>query len=292
MVRSYLEAFFSVFAYDKEDAAVLCAAYDRITANPAANARFAQAIALYSEHTVCDHAQILSLAEEAAAISGVQEYTAELLVYICLSKTLRERYRERGIDEAVFDNSMLDLRYKLEECKAVKGIVGSFVASWFAGFFDMTRFALGRLQFELVPFGAVYAKNGKHLSPNSKVINVHIPRTGTPLSAEACNAAYRMAAAFFADEIRGDIAFVCHSWLLYPENETILPAHSNIVRFMKQYDILKWGVDKHRSDLWRLFDTDESHPERLPTNTTARRLYAAHIQTGGKLGWGYGVFFA
>lgn len=61
---------------------------------------------------------------------------------------------------------------------------------------------------------------------------------------------------------------------------------------MKRYDIIKWGVNKHKTDLWRLFDTDECHPDRLPTDTTARRRYARHIKAGGKLGWGYGVFFS
>ncbi len=291
-MTTYLATFFKEFAYNAADAAYLCAAYDRVAAEPEAQVCFAQALALYDEDMHADYARILSLADTAAMLTGLQEYTTELLVFIAMSKTLRERYRERGLADTIFFDSMLDLRYKLEECKVVKGIIGSFVASWFAGFFDMTRFGFGRLQFELVPFNGEYEKDGKRLSPDSKVINVHIPRTGTPLDKASCDAAFAQAGAFFADEIDGDIAFVCSSWLLYPENETILPPHSNIVRFMKAFDMLSHGISKNKADLWRLFDTDESHPDRLPTDTTARRLYAAHLKAGGKLGWGYGVFFA
>ncbi len=287
---SYLHAFFNTFAYETEDAAYLCEVYTRITQNEEAHRCLEQAMALY-EAMPCDHAKIVALADDIARLLPLHEYTTELLVYICLSRSLHERYRARGIEDEVFVDTLLDLRYKLEECKAVKGVIGSFVASWFAGFFDMTRFALGRLQFEIISFGEHYEKDGKVLTPDSAVINVHIPRTGTPLDQASCEEAYRRAALFFADKLHGEIAFVCYSWLLYPENATILPTHSNIVRFASQYDIVKWGISKDKVDLWRLFDTDEQHPDRLPVDTTARRRYVEHIKRGGKLGWGYGVFF-
>lgn len=288
---SYLHTLLDTCGYESEDAAYLCDVYTRIEQHEEARRCLNEVFALY-DTAPCDHTKILALADEMARVLQVHEYTTELLVYLCLSKSLRERYRARGIDEEIFYNSLLDLRYKVEECKAVKGVVGSFVASWFAGFFDMTRFALGRLQFEIIPFGEHYEKDGVTLSPDTPVINVHIPRTGTPLDQESCDEAYRRAAAFFADELHGTVAFVCYSWLLYPENATILPAYSNIVRFASQYTLVKWGVSKDKIDLWRLFDTDEQHPDRLPTDTTARRCYAEHIRRGGKLGWGYGVFLA
>lgn len=290
-MKEYLQSFFEEFSYDREDALQLAAAYDRLAAHTDAWERFSHAVALYRDENRCDPNEQVPLADAAASLCGIHEYTAELLLYILMSAVLRERYRERGIDEEIFHDTMCDLRYKLEECKAVKGIVGTFVPSWFAGFFDMTRFALGRLQFELTPFGADYERDGKRLSPDSSVINVHIPRDGTPLDKVRCDEAYCRAAEFFCPHIDGDIAFVCYSWLLYPELKTVLPAHSNIVRFAAQYDCLRWGVSKDNIDLWRLFDTDERHPDRLPQNTTARRSVVAHLKAGGKLGWGYGVFF-
>lgn len=50
---------------------------------------------------------------------------------------------------------------------------------WFDGFFEMTRFALGRLQFELMDFPESYEKTG-HVRPEgmTKVINMHIPSCG------------------------------------------------------------------------------------------------------------------
>ncbi|MBQ3093886.1 MAG: DUF5596 domain-containing protein [Clostridia bacterium] len=290
-MKNYLQTFFKRFEYEPYDAQFLCDVYDCIMANEPAAAAFSEALALYRESDACDHERVLVLADQAALAADVHEYTAELLVYICMSEELEKRYIQRGLPVEIFENSMLDLRYKLEECKAVKGVVGSFVAFWFAGFFDLTRFALGRLQFELIPFGEHYEKDGHVLTPDSRVINVHIPRTGTRLDEVACEEAYRRAASFFAEELGDEIAFVCNSWLLYPAITEILPETSNIVRFMKRYDVFMSGVNKHKPDLWRLFDTEEQHPDRLPADTTARRLFIKHIKEGGKLGWGYGVFF-
>ena len=44
-------------------------------------------------------------------------------------------------------------------------------------------------------------------------------------------------------------------------------------------------------DLWRLFDTEDRNPDRLPTNTSFRKRYVDHLKNGGLVGWGYGVFF-
>lgn len=287
-MTQYLFDFLTACRYEPSDIAYLTDVYKRILQNETAHACFAEA---EEQYRVGKQDAVLPLADKAADAVGVHRYTAELLVYLVLSRILKERYDEKGYDESLFYHTLLDLRYKLEECKAVKGIVGSFVAGWFAGFFDMTRFTFGRLQFEVIPFGEHYEKDGKRLCPDTSVLNVHIPRTGTRLDREECEKAYRQAAAFFADRLNSDVAFVCHSWLLFPKNADILPEKSNIVAFMGRYDVFKWGFDPNGNDLWRLFDTDERHPDRLPTDTSARRCYAEYLKNGGMLGWGRGVFF-
>jgi hypothetical protein len=177
---------------------------------------------------------------------------------------------------------------KLEERKAVKGICGSFVAWWFPGFFSMTRYALGRLQFEIVKFERNYDKNGVKLTPDSRVINVHIPRTGTPMDKESCDKAYAQAREFFKDEVGENCPFICYSWLLYPENKNILSPKSNTYRFMSEYDVIE-SVNNNGDDLWRLFDTDEKDPNKLPTDSSFRRAYVEHLKNGGKVGEGLGV---
>lgn len=289
-MRSYLIGFFEEFGYEDEDASCLLGAYDKITANAESSALLTESLAAYERDILLDYeVEILNRAKQISALTAIHPYTVDLLVFICLSKHLREVYRREGLDAQIYRDSVLDLKWKLEECKAVKGICGSFVAAWFPRFYKLTRFALGRLQFEVITAKTDYEKNGVVIEKGkTKVINVHIPRTGTPLDRESCDAAYARAREFFKDQVGETCVFVCHSWLLYPENKTILPSRLNTYRFMSEYDIVDWGRNLGE-DLWRLFDTDEKNPARLPTDGTFRRCYAEHLKKGGRVGWGLGV---
>lgn len=289
-MRNYLIDFFQTFDYEADDAAVLLDAYDRIMQNDGTRELWAQALAIYDETVKCNYPEIRDKADEVAQALYLHEYTTELLIFICMSKKLKAEYDARGIDGEIYHNSMLDLKYKLEECKLVKGIVGSFVAMWFCGFFDLTRFALGRLQFEMTNFGHSYDKNGLVLTPESRVINVHIPRTGTPMDEKSCDESFARAKAFFAEETGEVCAFVCSSWLLYPEHERMLSPKTNVYKFMKRFDVFRSGTSKGRGDLWRLFDTDEKRWDKLPADTSLRRAYVEQLKSGRQVGWGYGVF--
>ena len=289
-MRGYLERFFADFSYEKEDAAHLLCAYDTIASGDRAAALLHECIALYEkDHHLNYKKEILETrAKMIAEETALHPYTVELLIFICLSRHLKALYAEKDLSPTIYRDSMLDLKWKLIECKLVKGICGSFVAAWFPGFFDLTRFALGRLQFEIVNFGHHYEKNGIVLTPETKVINVHIPRTGGPMDKQSCDDAYAQARAFFANAVGENAPFVCHSWLLFPEHRKMLSPTSNIYRFMSEYEILESGVNSGY-DLWRFFDTDEKDPEKLPTNTSLRRAYVAYLKNGGKPGWGFGV---
>ena len=289
-MRSYLTTFFKEFEYEKQDAAHLLSTYDAITANEEASALLTQALAAYSADISLNYKEeILGRAKRITALTKLHPFTVELLIFICMTKHLKALYVKKGIDLQIYHDSVLDLKWKLEECKIVKGICGSFVGAWFPGFFDLTRFALGRLQFEVVTIRFDYEKDGvKLVKDESKVINVHIPRTGTPMDKESCDRAYAAAREFFKNEVGERAAFICNSWLLFPENKQLLPPSTNTYRFLCEYDIVTWSYNTGE-DLWRLFDTDEKNPERLPTDTTFRRCYAEHLKGGGRVGTVIGI---
>ena len=291
----YVLSFMNELGFDKEAVASLSADIEKIYANEDAKALFAGAVDDYERDIHSNYTELREAAKRAGEIVGVHTYSAELLLFICFSKHLRELYRLRGISDRIWFDSMSDLKWKLWECKAVKGIWGSFVAGWFPGFFNLTRFALGRLQFEIVDFDGEYEKNGKALKKGDKVINVHIPRTLTPLDKESRDDAYAQAAEFFRDMTDGaPIAFVCSSWLLYPEAEKILPAHSNIRGFMADYDMIRSKVngEGEYGDMWRLFDMDFTGDlNDYPEDSSLRRAYKKFLLDGNRTGSGYGVFF-
>ena len=162
---------------------------------------------------------------------------------------------------------------------------------WFWGFFRLERFALGRLQFEIVRFGGDYETDGVSLTPDSLVINVHIPRTGTRLDRESVLESYRLAAEFYRAILGDKIVFVCSSWLLFPKNRELLSPTSNLLAFMNDFDIYTSGEYLNYGEVWRLFDKaydgDVTH---LPADTSLRRAYIDLISRGEKTGWGKGVF--
>lgn len=291
-MKQYIIDFFKDFEYSETDSKFLIGIYDKIADNRETQSLLEAALQQYHDsYEACDYDKLIKLSDEIALKLDICEYTVELLIFICLSKRAKELYKERGINHQIFKDSMLDLKYKMLECQAVKGITGTFVPEWFSGFFKLTRFALGRLQFEITDFGTFFEKDGYSLTPESQVINVHIPRTMTPLDAISCDESFSMAKEFFKDKVKAPCPFVCNSWLLFPENKNILPASSNTMRFMNRFNIISSGIDKHNECLWRIFDTDEKNCNRLPTDTSMRKAYVNHLKNGGKTGWGYGVFF-
>lgn len=294
-MKTYALSFMTEIGFDDEAIEALSSDLDKMLAHPESKAIIEKQVGLYETDVNRNYGEILSETDRAAEIAGVHKYSAELMIFILFSKHLRALYRERGISDRIWFDSMCDLKWKLWECKAVKGAWGSFVAGWFPGFFNLTRFALGRLQFEIVEFDGEYEKDGKKLKKGDKVVNVHIPRTLTPLDKKSRDDAYSQAAEFFKDMTDGaPIAFVCSSWLLYPEAEKILPAHSNIRGFMADYDIIRSKVDEEGDyhNMWRLFDMDFTGDfNDYPEDSSLRRAYKKFLLDGNRTGSGYGVFF-
>ena len=294
-MKTYALSFMTEIGFDDEAIKALSSDLERMLAEPESKAIIEKQVALYETDVNRNYGEILSEIDKAAEIAGVHKYSAELLIFILFSKRLRELYKQNGISDKIWFDSMCDLKWKLWECKAVKGSWGSFVAGWFPGFFNLTRFALGRLQFEIVEFDGEYEKDGKKLKKGDKVINVHIPRTLTPLDKKSRDDAYAQAAEFFRNMTDGaPIAFVCSSWLLYPEAEKILPAHSNIRGFMADYDIIRSKVDEEGDyhNMWRLFDMDFTGDfNDYPEDSSLRRAYKKFLLDGNRTGSGYSVFF-
>ena len=286
-MREYLESFMTECGYPDEARKELLSAFDKLKTDT----DFYSLINAYADSYNVDYTAALASVREIALGVGVHKYTAELLLFLCYTQALQKHYENAGIPLDIYRNTVLDLKYKLDECKCVYGVWGSFVAYWFPGFFKLERFAFGRLQFELVSLGTDYSKDGVVLTPDSKVINVHIPRTRTPLTKGAVTESYRLAAEFFRPLLGDKIAFICNSWLLFPRHNEMLSETSNIRYFISDYELMSYGEYKDYSETWRLFDTMYSGDiERLPADTSLRRAYVELIKRGEHTGWGKGIF--
>lgn len=248
-------------------------------------------IADYDADRIIDHPAALDAVKAQSDACGVPWQTAQLLLYVCFSRRLRERYAAAGIDDALFLRAMDDLRCKLWECKRMYGIWGSFVAAWFCRFFDMTRFALGRLQYEPDIYdGPAYTVGAHTLQKGDPVLNVHIPSSG-PLVHEEVLASYAQAKVFFAGHFgEKPPVCMCHSWLLNPAIADMLPDSSRIVRFARTFTVTRVDPDPAFGDAWRLYNVEYTgNPAALPHDTTFQRGYADYLANGGVAAEGFGI---
>ncbi len=222
----------------------------------------------------------------------VHSYQSQMIYYICLVPALFDKYMKKGIPEKIFKTSMADLRCKLFECYCLYGIWGSFVAVWFSRFFNFTLYGIGRLEFAL--FNCDYdhtSPEGYTVKKGDPVIDVHIPSRGRLPHGEVIES-YKEAYCFWRDHLGIDPkGFVCESWMLFPEHESIIPDAENLMAFYRDYDIKHSGYDDGSGDLWRIFYVyvNKDCLDLLPRKTYLQRRYAEHLEKGGKSGWGMGI---
>lgn len=288
----YIGRFCEEYAYPAEAVQELVKAAWAIVEDPPSAEIFRQNQQAFLEGSFQNGQQVLEPLQKAVERTGFHPYTVHLLFYIWLSQPVREIYQKRGISLEIYRDSMLDLKWKLLECRKLYGIWGSFVAWWFDGFINLSRFALGRLQFEQISFDREYRGPEGRLHPGDPVINLHIPSSG-PLTHESCMGAFQKASMFYQkDFLERPIPFVCQSWLLFPEHRRMLPASSHIRHFLEYFHILEWGYDPEGGDLWRIFGCFyDGDIQKLPRDTSLRRAYAERLGAGEPPGWGYGLCF-
>ena len=291
MYREYLKSFFAEFDFPDEARTDILAVYEQILANEACSNTLWGAVEQYVD-TSYDYDSFLGQVHSSLTDADINCYIGEIIFVILLSRRLRELYHDEGISDGIYKNTMLDIRYKLFECKCVYGVWGMFVAYWEKGFFKMTRFGLGRLQYDMTTFKNTYSGHGIELSEGSPILNVHIPRTGTRLDYELVKDSYRQAIEFFAPWFKGaPVAFMCNSWLLYPKNKEILAPTSNLYKFMSDYDVFFTKDFSNYREMWRLFDTQITEDiDALPQDTSLRRAYADIMRRGEPLGTSHGVY--
>ncbi len=235
-------------------------------------------------------ARLTELSEE----MGVHEYTVHFVFFMVCSEILLERYKEKGISVDIYWESMMDMRYKFLECLDCKGIYGTFVASWFDGFFSMNRFGLGRFQYEYSEFDRddYTTESGIEIKEDESAIGFHIPWSGVSMTDEQRIASYKRAYEFFKDKVRDDgiLLLKCGSWLLYEGHREFLPETSNVLRFMDDFIILESEEKPEFNDAWRLYGgAGYKAPEEWPETNSLYRAFKKRVLSGGKTGSGFGI---
>ncbi len=121
------------------------------------------------------------------------------------------------------------------------------------------------------------------LLPGDPVLDVHIP-PGDGLTLPALRASFEQAMAFFArffPKCRPQ-AFSSISWMFNPELESMLPAESRLVQFLRQ-GYLYPRPAKGTEGAEFIFGTDTVNPATAPRDTRLRQALLRKIEAGGSL---------
>lgn len=225
-----------------------------------------------------------------------------LVIWGCCLTGVRERYQKTGIPYAVVQDTFSDIFFRAERYQRKTGRPGLSKEDviWFRHISNCHIFKLGALQFQL--FHMVYLdlegcgedymtfprEVKKRLPPDSPVLNVHIPEKAD-LSPQSVTASFREAARFFPRYFpdHGAKAFLCYSWLLYPQMKALLPENSNILAFAQRFQIIGQVSDPYGSDaVRRIYGKRFRRKEEYPRDTVLQRNALGHFR---KLGMACGL---
>lgn len=291
-MKNYLTNFLNDFDFATEAKDTLLNGHDRIESD----AEFSTVISRFFkeyESGKFDWNKAPEIIAENAERINLHKYTAHLIFFICMTKHARKLYEEKGLSYQLFKDSFSDFKYKLNECQNHYGICGtSCETGWYAKFFTLERFALGRLQYEVIPYRGKtpYTKNGVTVNPGDPVLNSHIPSSG-PLTPELVDESFALAHEFFKGSFpNGVTPITCWSWLLFPEHYNMLHEKSNIVKFMNKFDIVSHedyeGYPMFMTIFNKPYDEDLSI---FPQDTSIQRAYLELAQEKKPSGCGLGI---
>ena len=187
---------------------------------------------------------------------------AMLRIMLKSAEISRRKYRERGISEEVFLDTMGCFSRFVREYKECFGHYGFDRGFWTGRQLSLSLFRLGTLEFET---------NGA----------VHIP-SDADLSEKALDESFAKAREFFPS-----VRFCCDSWLLSPVLGELLPPDSRINRFRERFEIQTVDKNNDGYKFW-VFKNANMRAEDFPENTSLQRAIKRHVLAGGKIGEAFG----
>ena len=293
-MKNYLREFLETFQFPDAAKTQLIAVYDELCEKGGEIQlfdfvnRYKQGLLTYDKS--------LQKIEMLANEKGINYLSLALVYLIFLADVLKTQYKEVGISEDIWRDSVSDLKYKALDCEGLCGIWGTQSVGFHKSFFEMTAFGFGKLQFKITEFNGEYHRNGLELDKKTPVVYVHVPRTGEKLDYASVENSYKRAQVFFK-EYFGDVfkdrpfVFVYRSWMLFDRWKEFLSPQSNFMRFCSDYDVFASGEYGDYSTAWRVFYRPyEGDISKMPQDTSLQRACAQLIQREEKLGWGWGVY--
>lgn len=198
-----------------------------------------------------------------------------LYLYIAFAEKSLRIYEQNRLDEKVFFDSFKRL---------AEGAAEFFADRGFYGLYDY-RFAAGHVRGSVVRLEGLEYCYGEY--KNKKAIFLHVPNDAD-ISRENRLKSYEKAYRRF-----GKYKVVLDSWLLYPENISMLSENSRISDFAKDFDIVSVDESFDYDELFHVFGrrSGKIEPENknLPNETSLQKGYIRRMSMKKPCGSAVGV---
>lgn len=200
---------------------------------------------------------------------------------------MHAQYQSLGIPDSTFRDNLKDFTIWSHDDVSKTGQPGFSHWRWVARSLRMNIIRLGRLQFERTALSEDVSLEGAIYPTGTPVLAVHIP-AGEPLEPAAALDAFAQAKAFFPRYLGAHYRLLhCHTWLLAPELNDLLPASSRILQFQRLFHVYAHNDARQAEE--RVFGDVLDDPSLYPEHTSLQKALKAHLLSGGKVGAGAGV---
>ena len=283
-MRSAIISYMKEFSFKDEELTETPSIFDEISKNDGAMELLLPLYTRYrDEHELEFEVLTKECLPKVCELTGLHRYRVNLPVMAAFAPHSRYFYDKLGVSYKIWRDSMMDIKWKLNECVLTCGFIGSRASDWFKGWYYANRLTFHRLQFELAYARADFKKGGFDIKEGDQIIGLHIPSDTTiPFDKENRDISYGLASEYFSQFFdKKPIPLRCSSWLLAPFHSEILPEGANIREFEEEFT--KGPSAQTRGDLWRIFNTETLPEDKdLPENTKLQRAYKKFILAGGE----------
>lgn len=211
-------------------------------------------------------------------------YQWALAFYVRAAVHAYENYRDKGISDQIYWDSMKDLKIWLEQCYRKYGIYGIYELLWIGQTIKLEVFRLGRLQYEKMVIKKDLGQ-ARTIKSGTDIINLHIPE-GEKLDRQSCLESLSKVKSFYGMEDNPII--ICDSWLLSPKLREVLDKESNIIKFQELFYLIDWRFEYPQAEE-RIFKDIMDNKEDYPEDTSLQRKAKAYYLRGEDFGVGLGV---
>ena len=201
-----------------------------------------------------------------------------LAIYILAAINIYPKYKEIGIDDIIYFDTMKVFKRFMDECYLKHSRYFFDRSFWTYRQTSMVLFRIGTLEYEFLEV------------EGTKKISIHIPSDAI-LTKENIEHSIEQLSIFiekYYPDYSNSIIY-CSSWLLSERLKEHLKENSRILLFQSYFDIIEF--DSHNMDIyeWVFRSTKDVQFIDLPENTSLQRSIKKSLLNGRWIGKGTGI---